>query len=170
MAYLLSERSEEAEKICLELTEENPYNVQALSTLAAVYTEQGRTKESRELALRLIEFKDVTPDEIYKIATVCCENNLHRQALEKFCELEKIIPYDGNMLYFKGVAAYKSGDTPLAIDTMEKLCTIYPTRRWRNTISKRCAVTKTIPNLCPSRSPLTFIACRRTREPIAAGR
>ena len=126
VAYLLSERSEEAEKICLELTEENPYNVQALSTLAAVYTEQGRTKESRELALRLIEFKDVTPDEIYKIATVCCENNLHRQALEKFCELEKIIPYDGNMLYFKGVAAYKSGDTPLAIDTMEKLCTIYP--------------------------------------------
>ncbi len=126
VAYLLSERSKEAEKICLQLIEDNPGNVQALATLAAVYTEQGRTEESRALALRLYEMRQTEPDELYKVATVCCENGLHEQALQKFLELEKIIPYDGNMLYFKSVAAYKSGRTRLAIDTMEKLCTIYP--------------------------------------------
>lgn len=126
VAYLLSERADKAEKICKELVEENPFDVQALATLAAVYTEQGRNDESREIALRLCEIKDAAPDELYKIATVCCENNLHELALEKFFELEKSLPYDGNMLYFKSVAAYKSGRIRLAIDAMETLCTIYP--------------------------------------------
>ena len=126
VAHLLSDNAAEAEKICLELLEEKPTDVQAMATLAAVYTQQGRKEESRAIALRLCENKSASPEELYKIATVCCENNLHGQALEKFVELEKDIPYDGNMLYFKSVAAYKSGKEDLAISTMEKLCTIYP--------------------------------------------
>ena len=46
IAYMLSENSKQAERICLELVEEGPSNVQALATLAAVYTEQGRRDES----------------------------------------------------------------------------------------------------------------------------
>lgn len=126
VAYLLSENSAEAEKICEELVNQNPFNIQAHATLAAVYIEQGRKEDSKNLALRLCEIKTSSPEEIYKIATVCCENGLHDKALEKFRELEKSIPYDGNMLYFKSVAAYKSGDIPLAVATMENLCTIYP--------------------------------------------
>lgn len=126
VARLLSDNAAEAEKICLELIEENPADVQATATLAAVYTEQGRREDSKALALRLCELKDTTPEETYKIATVCCENDLHERALEKFTELDKVIPYDGNMLYFKAVAAYKSGKERVAIDAMERLCTIYP--------------------------------------------
>lgn len=126
VAYLLSENSAEAEKICLELIADDPFDVRALATLAAVYTEQGRKDDSRAVALRLCGFENVTPEEMYKIATVCCENGLHEQALEKFLELEKVIPYDGNMLYFESVAAYKSGREDLAVDAMERLCTIYP--------------------------------------------
>ncbi|MFQ7076861.1 MAG: tetratricopeptide repeat protein [Christensenellaceae bacterium] len=97
-----------------------------MATLAAVYTEQGRRDESREIAIRLCGLKNLTPEEVYKVATVCCENNLHERALEKFKELEKDIPYDGNMLYFKSVAAYNSGKIEMALDALETLCTIYP--------------------------------------------
>ncbi len=126
VAYLLSGRAKEAEKICLALIDENQGNVQALATLAAVYTEQGKHEESKAVAFRLCGLKNLTPEEQYKVATVCCENDLHEQALQQFLTLEKEIPYDGNMLYFKGVAAYKSGKTELAISALETLCTIYP--------------------------------------------
>ena len=82
IAYMLSENSKQAERICLELVGEDPSNVQALATLAAVYTEQGRRDESREIAIRLCGLKNLTPEEVYKVATVCCENNLHERALE----------------------------------------------------------------------------------------
>lgn len=126
IAYMLSENSKQAERICLELVGKDPSNVQALATLAAVYTEQGRRDESREIAIRLCGLKNLTPEEVYKVATVCCENNLHERALVKFKELEKDIPYDGNMLYFKSVAAYNSGKIEMALDALETLCTIYP--------------------------------------------
>lgn len=126
VAYLLSGRAKEAEKICLALIDGNQENVQALATLAAVYTEQGKHEESKAVAFRLCGLKNLTPEEQYKVATVCCENDLHEQALQHFLALEKEIPYDGNMLYFKGVAAYKSGKTELAISALETLCTIYP--------------------------------------------
>lgn len=126
VACLLSERPDEAEKICLDLLAENPDSVQAMTTLAAVYAEQNRRDESRALALRLYESAQTAPDELYKVATVCCENGLHAQALDKFLEFEKQFPYDGNMLYFKAVSAYKSGRRDLAVSALETLCTIYP--------------------------------------------
>lgn len=126
IAYLLDGESGQAEKICLELVEADETNVQAAATLSAVYTEQGRTEESRALALKLCSLSSVTAEQRYKIATICCENDLHQEALEHFIKLESEIPYDGNMLYFKGVAAYKSGNLALALGTFERLCVIYP--------------------------------------------
>lgn len=126
IAYLLSGNSKEAEEICLELVNADEKNVQAAATLSAVYTEQGRTEESRALALKLCALPSVTPEQRYKIATICCENDLHAEALSNFTKLESEIPYDGNMLYFKGVAAYLSGNVELALATFERLCVIYP--------------------------------------------
>ena len=83
------------------------------------------------MAFRLCGLKNLTPEEQYKVATVCCENDLHEQALQQFLALEKEIPYDGNMLYFKGVAAYKSGKTELAISALETL--------YSSTLTKRTA-------------------------------
>jgi len=104
----------------------HPDDVRALATLAAVYLEQGKREKSKEIALLLSGKKAEDPDELYKIATVCCENGLHKEAYEKFKILDKKTPYDGRILYFKGVSAYKSGYLDGALAAFESLCTIYP--------------------------------------------
>ena len=126
VAYLLANKVDDAEKACEEILSLNPNDVRALATLAAVYLEQGKKEKSKEIA-RILAEKDVEDsDELYKIATVCCENDLHEEAYEKFKILDKKTPYDGRILYFKGVSAYKSGRLDSAIKAFESLCTIYP--------------------------------------------
>ncbi len=126
IALLLSGKAEEAEKTCQQLLEDEPNNIRAYATLAAVYLEQGRKEESKALALRLTTMDTDDADDLYKIATVCCENGLHEEAYKVFCALDKKIPFDGRMLYFKGVSAYKSGRLKEAISTLSDLCTVYP--------------------------------------------
>lgn len=126
VACLLSGDPVKAEEICLALTEAYPENIQALATLAAVYTELGESERSEEIAKKLVLLGGNNAEEKYKIATVCCENGMDAEALALFADVEKELPYDGNVLYFKAVAAYRSGNGNLAIRTLEKLCTIYP--------------------------------------------
>lgn len=126
VAYLLSGDSAAAEATCKELLEDYPDDVRAQATLAAVYLEQGRAEESREIALALAAKEQETTDDLYKVATVCCENELHEEAYKRFLILDKKMPYDGRMLYFKAVAAYKSGHLQEAEDTLDTLCTVYP--------------------------------------------
>jgi len=115
-----------AEQICLDVLETAPEDVQTLATLAAVYLEQGRADESRRLAERLSKMKANSTEELYKIATVCCENGMHKEAYTMFLQLEERMPYDGRLLYFKGVSAAKSGKLDAAERTFEKLCSLYP--------------------------------------------
>ncbi|MBQ8320073.1 MAG: tetratricopeptide repeat protein [Clostridia bacterium] len=126
VSHLLEGETSEAEKLCLEALEIDPYHIQTRSTLAAVYLEQGRPEESLALAKELTQLKVDKTDDLYKIATVCCENGLHAEAYERFTELEKKMPYDGKMLYFKGISAYKSGKLTQAEATFTKLCDLYP--------------------------------------------
>lgn len=126
VAYLLQGETEKAETICVELLKDCPNDVKVLATLAAVYLEQDRKDESRAIALKLYELEQTDTEELYKVATVCCENGLHKEAYEKFCLLEKKLPYDGRMLYFKGVAAFLSGMLDEAERTFDVLCTVYP--------------------------------------------
>lgn len=126
VAQLLSENIDEAERICLELIEENPQNVQAIATLASVYVQKKELEESKAIALRICKMKLTRPEDIYKAATLCCENGLHKEALEKFDELDEMMPYDGNMLYFKAVAAFQSENYKEAEDALDRICTIYP--------------------------------------------
>ncbi len=126
IAYLLSGKPDDAEKACLDLLADEPDQVRVLATLAAVYLEQGRLEESKALALRLADLEVNDTDDLYKVATVCCENGLHEEAYRKFCVLDEKLPFDGRMLYFKGVSAYKSGRIDAAEDTFESLCTVYP--------------------------------------------
>ena len=126
VAQLLAGEKEEAEKICLALLQDYPDDIRALATLAAVYLEQGRGEESKEIAYRLCERKIENTDDIYKVATVCCENGLHEQAYKYFRLLDDKMPYDGRMLYFQAVAAYKSGREDEAERALERLCTVYP--------------------------------------------
>lgn len=126
VGYLLAGDTKNAELTCNELLETHPDDVRAQATLAAVYLEQGREGESLALAKRLAAEKQTETDDIYKVATVCCENGLHEEAYRKFCQLDEKIPYDGRMLYFKGVSAYKCGKIEEAERALDMLCSIYP--------------------------------------------
>lgn len=126
VSYLLAGKADEAEKICKEGLEENPDELRLLATLAAVYLEQGKAAESELIAKELSTRQVETEDDLYKVATVCCENGLHDKAYEKFSLLNKKMPYDGRMLYFTAVAAYKCGKREEAEKALDTLCAIYP--------------------------------------------
>ncbi len=126
VAHLLAGETEAAENVCLELLQEEPNDVRVLSTLAAVYLEQGKRAESRAIAEKLVAMPVENTDELYKVATVCCENEMHDKAFEVFCKLDSKLPYDGRTLYFKGVSAYKCGKLDEAERTLDELCSIYP--------------------------------------------
>ncbi|MBR2646825.1 MAG: tetratricopeptide repeat protein [Clostridia bacterium] len=126
VALLLVGKAEEAESVCVEVLKEHPDNVRIQATLAAVYLEEGRPQDSKEIALLLAAQEQKDADDIYKVATVCCENDLHDEAYKKFCLLDEKMPYDGRMLYFKAVAAYKSGRIHEAERTLDTLCCVYP--------------------------------------------
>ena len=80
VAHLLKGNPEAAEEVCVALLQDYPDDIRAQATLAAVYLEQGRAEESKALALRLAAQKQTEADDLYKVATVCCENGLHDQA------------------------------------------------------------------------------------------
>ena len=126
IAHLLAEEADKAEEICKALLEDKEDDVRVLATLAAVYLAQERMEESREIALRLASYELEETEDLYKVATVCCENGLHEEAYQKFKKLDKKMPFDGRMLYFKAVAAYKSGHIEEAEEALDTLCTVYP--------------------------------------------
>ncbi len=126
VAELLEGNHLGAEKLCDEILETAPDDIQTLSTLAAIYLEQGRTAESRALAARLVKMPTDSTEELYKIATVCCENAMHAEAYALFLRLEERMPYDGRMLYFKAISAAKSGHLDVAERTLDKFCALYP--------------------------------------------
>lgn len=128
VALLLADKADEAEKACQDLLEELPDDVRGLTTLSAVYAAQGRQEEVMKVAKQLAETETDNADELYKIATVCCENGFHKEAYRRFCLLEaqELLPYDERMQYFKAVAAYNGGLLQEAEDALDKLCTISP--------------------------------------------
>lgn len=126
VAKLLSGDPKEAERICEELLQDDPNDVRVLATLSAVYLEQGRKEESHALAERLSKLPLTETEDLYKVATVCCENELHGQAYEKFVEICKRTPYDGRTTYFKAISALKSGKRKEGEAALDALCTVYP--------------------------------------------
>lgn len=126
MCNIICDRCEQAEAECLAILGKYPDNVQALTTLAAVRTEQKKSDESRALAKKLLSLNVTATDDIYKIATVCCENKMHAEAYALFCRLEEDLCYDNSVLYFKAISAFNSGRYAECFDAFDKLLTIYP--------------------------------------------
>ncbi len=128
LALLLGNKTDEAEKACQDLLEEFPDDVSGLTTLSAVYAAQGRQEDVMRVAKQLAETETEDADELYKIATVCCDTGFHKEAYRRFCLLEaqEILPYDERMQYLKAVAAYNGGLLQEAEDALDKLCTISP--------------------------------------------
>ena len=126
VAHLLAGETDEAERLCTELLRDNPDEIRLLATLAAVYIEQGRKEESFAIAKKLAALEQTDADDLYKVATICCENDLHAEAYEKFLQLEKKLPFDGRMLYFRAVAAFKCEKCAEAEKALDTLCSVYP--------------------------------------------
>lgn len=126
VAHLLEGDEQTAKEICERLLDENPNDMRALATLSAILLEQGDEQTAREIAEKLCQMPQENTDDLYKVATVCCENGLHKQAYEKFCLLEEKLAFDGRMLYFKAVSAYKSGLYKDAERAFDLLCSVYP--------------------------------------------
>lgn len=126
MCNVICDRNEQAEEECRNILKRDPDNVQALTTLAAVKSQQHKAEEAKELAYRLLEINPQDSEELYKIATVCCENGLHSQAYDVFCRLDERFIYDCSLLYFKAVAAYNCGKVDKSLEIFDTLLTIYP--------------------------------------------
>lgn len=109
MCKIISDKYGEAEEECLAVLKNHPDNIQALTTLAAVKTEMKDYAASRALAERLLGLDITNPDELYKIATVCCENGMHGEAYEIFARLDEEFYYDCSVLYFKAISAFNCG-------------------------------------------------------------
>ena len=126
MCKIVADKIDEAEQECKALLKNDPQNIQALTTLSACYSERGDIQSATELAKRLVALDVKDQDEIYKIATVCCENNMHKEAYEMFSKLSGDIIYDKNIMYFKAVSAFNSGNIAEALNEFDSLLAIYP--------------------------------------------
>ncbi|MDE6441229.1 MAG: hypothetical protein K2L12_00565 [Clostridia bacterium] len=126
MCNIIADKCEEAEAECLAVLKKYPDNVQALTTLAAVKTEQKKSKESADLARELLKLNVTSSDDIYKIATVCCENGLHEEAYTLFCKLDEELEYDPTIMFFKAVSAFNCGKIEQSFDAFDRLITVNP--------------------------------------------
>lgn len=63
---------------------------------------------------------------MYRVATALCETGLDEEAYEKLEILKKRIPNSDNVLYFHAVAAHHIHKTEEAIESLERLTTIFP--------------------------------------------
>lgn len=126
MCTLMLGDAEGAEKECRELLETHPDNVQALTTYCAVLgareNKEGAKKIAKELALMKVE----GTDDLYRVATALCETGLDEEAYEKLTLLKKRIPNDDNVLYFHAVASQHINKTEEAIESLERLTTLFP--------------------------------------------
>ncbi|MGN0818129.1 MAG: tetratricopeptide repeat protein [Candidatus Coproplasma sp.] len=126
MCHIIGDKCDESEQECLSILQKYPDDVQALTTLAAVKNQQRKSDESLALAKKLLTLEAKSTDDIYKIATVCCENGLHAQAYDLFCRLEDELQYDCMVQFFKAVSAYNSGQKQNSIEAFDKILTINP--------------------------------------------
>jgi tetratricopeptide (TPR) repeat protein len=127
MCNIICDKCDEAEQECNAILREDSQNVQALTTLAAVKRQQNKSEESLALAKRLLALNPENSEDIYKIATVCCENGMHEDAYKLFCKLEDMdLAYDQTLLYFKAIAACNCGYIEKSQECFDKILTINP--------------------------------------------
>ena len=126
MSYIIDDRAEKAEEECLNILKIKPDDIHAMTTLVAVKTEQKKHDESRQLAERLLKLNISAPDDIFKIATVCCENAMHEEAFHLFERLEDKLPFDSSVQYFKAISAFNCGKYEKCFAAFDRILTINP--------------------------------------------
>ncbi len=125
MCNIIKDNCEQAEQECLKVLKDSPNDVRSLTMLAAVKNQQKKTEESLAIANKLLSLGVTQTEDMYKVATVCCENGMHEQAYELFCKIEKDLAYDNAVLYFKAISAYNCGRKRESLEAFDKIQTIY---------------------------------------------
>lgn len=126
MCYIIDDKPDKAEQVCLDLLKIKPDDVRSLTTLVAVKTEQKKYEESKLIAEKLLSLKIDSAEDIFKTATVCCENGMHEQAYYLLERLDDKLPYDSSVLYFKAIAAFNCGKYDKCLSAFDRLLTINP--------------------------------------------
>ncbi len=126
MCKIILDKLDEAYKHCQVLLSSSPNDVRTLVTYAAVLSEMGKKDESIAVANQLMALNVEDSDDLFKIATVCCENGMHRQAFELISKLVNEFIYDFNIMYFKGVSAFNCGEYDAAIEAFNCILAINP--------------------------------------------
>lgn len=128
MCKIISDKPDEAEAECIEILKRDKTNVQALTTLAAVQSEKGNREEALKLSYELLSLNLTDSDDLYKVATVCCENKLHAEAYNIFRKLTEgeELAYDLSVMFFKAVSAFNCGKTEESLKVFDEIETIYP--------------------------------------------
>ena len=126
MCHIVQDNCGKAEEECRAVLEKYPQDIQALTTLAAVKSEAGEREEARALTSELLKLDITNTDELYKIATVCCENKMHAEAYSLFCKMNADFQNDQNVLYFKAISAFNAKMYDQCFEAFDRLLTIYP--------------------------------------------
>lgn len=126
MCHIVQDNLQNAEEECKTVLKKYPQDIQALTTLAAVKSEAGDIEEARTLTNKLLKQDITNTDELYKIATVCCENKMHAEAYFLFCKMDADFLNDQNVLYFKAISAFNCKKFDECFEAFDRLLTIYP--------------------------------------------
>ena len=126
MCTLMLGDEDGAQAECERLLASHPDNVQALTTYCAVLGARKDKDGARGVAKKLAALPAKGTDDLYRIATALCETGLDAEALEKLDILADRLPYDENILWFRAVAAYRTGRLDEAVSSLELLTTVYP--------------------------------------------
>jgi tetratricopeptide (TPR) repeat protein len=109
IAYLLKEDYVSAEVLAEEIILKDKHNISALSSLQSIYLQTDRKEKATEIAEGLYKIKSNNIDDLYKTASVFCEQNMPYKALEKYKLLEREAPFDKDILYTIAALYYNIG-------------------------------------------------------------
>jgi len=126
MCKVIIDKNDEAEQECENILSQDANNVSALTTLAAIKSQQHQKEEAAKLAERLIGLNLTRNEDIYRVATVCCECDMHTEAYSLLSKLDDHFTYDITVLFFRAVAAYNSGMVDKSLEIFDEILTVYP--------------------------------------------
>lgn len=126
ISKLMQGKADEAVSVVEDLYQKNPKDSEIAVTLATAYKAAERIEDGIAIARSLIARTDLSNEEMFKVAALLCELELHSDAYEYTHMLDKYMPFDGNLLYMSGAAAFNSGHIEEGLRTFEKLLLMFP--------------------------------------------
>ena len=114
-----------AEKTAAEILQKHKDDITALSSLQSVYLQTGKNQEAKSIADRLYKIDTDNIDDLYKAASVFCEQNMPHKALEKYKQIERDAPFDCDILFTIAALYHNTGNLYAAVKYLRDIIDIY---------------------------------------------